>query len=216
MNRRYFLAIPVVFALILSAGSTIATAQSADPALDRLQNLGTMLKTRGVWTADYSQEYIPSGMTIGEIVEGEVWVSWPDHALFASGEPVLRWMGLSGLDVRLLDLENQTCDDHFLTVEEWERIPLVAILEPGRATDRFRVEATGERGLSLTPREPAGVDKVTIEIGDDGLPRTVVVHDPQGATSSFDFKDWQPAEAPPEGNWLPAPPEGIDCVSDSD
>jgi hypothetical protein len=216
MNRRVFWAIPVVFALILGAGSSIVTAQSADPALERLQNLGTVLKTRAVWTAAYSQEYIPSGMTIGEIVEGQVWVSWPDHALFASGEPVQRWMGLSGLDVRLLDLENQTCDDHFLTVKEWERIPLVAVLEPRKAIDRFRVEATGYSGLSLTPREPAGVDKVTIEIGDDGMPLKIVVHDPQGATSSFDFNDWHPPKTPPVGNCLPAPPQAIDCISDSD
>ncbi len=206
----------LLIALMAGAGEPGSASPEADEAHVRLRNLGTMLKTRTAWTAAYSQEYIPSGMTIGEVVDGRVWVSWPDRALFATGDPTVRWMGLAGLDVRLLDLENQTCDDHLLTIEEWERIPLVAVLEPENAVDRFVVDVNGEMGLSLTARKQGGVERVTVDVGADGLPQVIVVHDPQGATSTFTFENWQPAEGPPEAKWLPAPPEGIECISDSD
>lgn len=185
-----------------------------DPAMERLQALGTALQTRSAWTASYTQEYVPPGMTLGEEVVGRVWVAWPDKALFSTGSPVVRWMGLSGRLIRLLDFENSSCDDHLLTAEEWERIPLIAVLDPQAAVEQFSVVAEDERGLVLIPRQSGGVSRVTILIGQDGLPAQVVVSDPQGAVSTFDFRDWQSAEGPPEGSWLPDPSEGIICIAD--
>ncbi|RLE17179.1 MAG: hypothetical protein DRJ65_23180, partial [Acidobacteria bacterium] len=144
------------------------------------------------------------------------WVAWPDKALFATGDPAVRWMGLSGRLVRLLDFENLSCDDHRLTAEEWERIPLIAVLDPKAAMAQFSIVADGERGLILIPREAGGVSRVNITIGENGLPARVVVSDPQGAVSTFDFTDWEAADGPPEGQWLPAPPDEIICISDPD
>lgn len=185
-----------------------------DPAMERLQALGTALRTRSTWTASYAQEYVPPGMVLGEQVVGQVWLAWPDKAIFATGSPIVRWMGLSGRLLRLLDFENISCDDHLLTAEEWERIPLVAVLDPGEAVEQFSVVAEGERGLILIPRVAGGVSRVEILIGEDGLPAQVVVKDPQGAVSSFEFSDWQAAEGPPAGTWLPEPPEDIVCIAD--
>ena len=185
-----------------------------DPAMERLQALGTALQTRSTWSASYTQEYVPPGMTLGEQVAGQVWVAWPDKALFSTGSPIVRWMGLSGRLVRLLDFENSSCDDHLLTAEEWERIPLIAVLDPRAAVEQFSVVAEGKCGLILIPRQAGGVSRVEIVIGDDGLPAQVVVSDPQGAVSTFDFRDWQAAEGPPEGVWLPEPPEAIVCIAD--
>lgn len=198
------------FALLVSS---IAMAER-DPAMERLQALGTALQTRSTWTASYAQEYVPPGMTLGEQVVGQVWLAWPDKALFATGSPVVRWMGLSGRLLRLLDFENMSCDDHLLTAEEWERIPLIAVLDPGEAVERFSVVAEGESGLILIPREAGGVSRVKVLIGEDGLPAQVVVSDPQGAVSTFEFNDWQAAEGPPGGAWLPEPPNDISCISD--
>ncbi len=125
-------------------------------------------------------------------------------------------MGLSGRLVRLLDFENLSCDDHLLTDEEWERIPLIAVLDPKAALAQFSIVADGERGLILIPREAGGVSRVEIAIGEDGLPARVVVSDPQGAVSTFDFTEWEAAQGPPEDAWLPAPPAEIICISDPD
>jgi hypothetical protein len=134
--------------------------------------------------------------------------------MFATGEPLLRIMGLSGRQVRLLDLEMESCDDHLLTAEEWERIPLVAVLEPENAMARFSVVAEGQRTLVLIPREDSGVAKVVLETGSNGLPAKVVVVDSQDATSTFEFSAWEAAEGPPNGLWLPEAPDGILCVGD--
>ena len=206
------LVVPVLAAIALLA-SSIAIADR-DPAMERLQALGTALQTRSTWTASYAQEYVPPGMSLGERVVGQVWVAWPDKALFATGNPVVRWMGLSGRLIRLLDFENLSCDDHLLTAEEWERIPLIAVLDPNAALAQFSIVAEGERGLILIPREAGGVSRVDISIGENGLPARVVVSDPQGAVSTFDFTEWEAADGPPEGQWLPAPPGDIFCISD--
>ena len=67
------------FCLALAAfgvgGVTVVDAQE-DPAMIRLQALGVALQTRATWSASYTQEYVSAGMTFGEEVEGEVWVSW--------------------------------------------------------------------------------------------------------------------------------------------
>lgn len=209
---RFFVPVLVAFTLLVP-GTAMA---ERDPAMERLQALGTALQTRSTWTASYAQEYLPPGMTLGEQVVGQVWVAWPDKALFATGAPAVRWMGLSGRLVRLLDFENLSCDDHLLTAEEWERIPLIAVLDPKAALAQFSVVADGERGLILIPREAGGVSRVHITIGENGLPERVVVSDPQGAVSNFDFSEWEAAQGPPDGNWLPTTPDEIICISDPD
>ncbi len=204
----------VVFSTV--PGFTQSADETGDPAMARLQALGTMLRTRSVWTAPYTQEYIPPGMTLGEIVEGRVWLSWPDKALFSTGDPIQRWMGMEGRLIRLLDLENSTCDDHRLTNGEWERIPLIAVLDPSGALERFSVVSEGENGLALIPRDPGGVSRVEISISEAGLPDRVVIRDPQGAVSTFEFGSWNGVDSPPDGDWLPRPPEGISCVGGTD
>ncbi len=207
---RFFVPVLVAIAILVS-GTAVA---NRDPAMERLQALGTALQTRSTWTASYAQEYVPPGMSLGEQVNGQVWVAWPDKALFATGSPVVRWMGLSGRLVRLLDFENLSCDDHLLTAEEWERIPLIAVLDPRAAVAQFSIVAEGEHRLILIPREVGGVSRVEILVGEDGLPAQVVVRDPQGAVSTFDFNDWQAADGPPESAWLPSPPDDIACIAD--
>lgn len=209
-SRRFF--VPVLCAIAILMSGTAGADR--DPAMERLQALGTALQTRSTWTASYVQEYVPPGMSLGERVVGQVWVAWPDKALFATGRPVVRWMGLNGRLVRLLDFQNLSCDDHLLTTGEWERIPLIAVLDPRAALAQFSIVADGDRGLILIPREVGGVARVEIATSEDGLPARVVVTDPQGAVSTFDFSDWQAAEGPPDGAWLPAPPDGIVCIAD--
>jgi len=201
-------------AAVLVGGGSPAVGDE-DPAIQRLHGVGVALKTRTAWTAQYEQQYLVPGTTVGEVVSGRVWVAWPDRALFATGDPLQRLMGLAGRQVRLLDLEMGSCDDHLLTADEWERIPLVAVLEPENALSRFTVVAEGDTGLVLIPREPGGVSRVTLETGPDGLPSEVVVIDSQGATSTFTFESWDASKGPPDGQWLPAPPDGMECVGDA-
>ncbi len=202
-----------LLAVIILMASGTAMAER-DPAMERLQALGVALQTRACWTASYSQEYVPSGMTLGERVVGQVWVSWPDKALFSTGEPPIRWMGLQGRQVRLSDLENLSCDDHRLSDREWERIPLIAVLDPRAALEQFSIVAKGKRGMILLPRQTGGVARVEIAVGQDGLPEQIVISDPQGAVSTFEFAEWEAAEGPPDGDWLPKAPAGISCISD--
>ncbi len=205
----YKLVAKVALGLVLTAFPV-----AGEEAIQRLARLGEVLQQQPVWQAEYEQEYLPAGMTEGEQASGTVWVSWPDRALFKTGEPVLRLMGVKGRSVRLLDFEVATCDDHQLNDQEWARIPLAAVLDPQGAAEHFTVLALASGGIALIPREPGGVARVQVELGPDGMPTEVVVSDPQTATNRLSFSGWQRAEAPLNGRWLPAPPPEIACISD--
>ncbi len=169
-----------------------------------------------MWRASYHQEYVAAGMTSGELEDGTVWIAWPDRAQFRGGDPVVRVMGLDGRTVRLLDLEATSCDDHTLDEDEWARIPLAAVLDPQRAVDRFAIIARGAGGIALEPREPGGVARVEVAVGGDGMPAEVVVIDPQGAVNRLRFEGWSADIEPPQGNWLPRPPHGLDCIAEDE
>jgi hypothetical protein len=197
------------------AAALVAPAAAQDSGISRIETLGTSLRSEAAWQADYHQEYLPAGMDTGEELIGKVWVAWPDRAVFRSGNPVQRLMGLEGRRVRLLDLEVESCDEHLLSDDEWARIPLAAVLDPGGAVKHFTVVAHGERGIVLAPREPGGVDRVEVVLGNDNLPLEVVVVDPQGATNRLRFTDWRPADGPPDEQWLPQAPPDLTCVTDA-
>ena len=184
------------------------------PASDRLETLADALSRQPAWTADYRQEYVPAGMTLGEEATGRVWVSWPDRAVFHTGDPVIRLMGLDGRVARLVDLEAGSCDEHHLSDREWERFPLAALLDPEGASQRFDLAEQGASGLVLRPREPGGVDRLEVALNDDGLPAEVVIVDPQGATNRLRFSSWHPSGGPPGDDWLPKPPSGMTCATD--
>lgn len=176
-----------------------------------LEDLAATLRAQPAWTTSYHQEFLPAGMTVGERVDGNVWVAWPDRALFRSGEPVVRLMGLDHRRVRLVDLDVPSCEDHLLSDDEWARIPLAVVLDPRAAVDRFTVLEIGDRSVALVPRSPGGVARVEVVVGGDDLPDRVVVLDPQGASNRLDFDDWHPAQGAPDGSWLPERPAGISC-----
>jgi len=207
----------VVCAALLLWGAAASGAGPGDPvpgdqqAIDRLAALGAAFRSRPVWTASYRQEYVPAGMRQGESASGSVWIAWPDRALFVTVEPAPRTMALEGRKVRLIDLELKTCEEHVLSDEEWERIPLVAVLDPRHALDHFRVKP-GEGGrLALEPLERGGVARVEVVVGSSGLPSEVTVVDIQGAVNHLWFTGWTGASGPPGGRWMPAPPAGVTC-----
>lgn len=210
----------LVMALVAAVAWT-ARCRAAGPASDRaglqmLAELGTRLKTRTVWTAAYRQTFIPVGMASGEEVNGRIWIGWPDRALFKSGDPVNRIMGLAGRRVRLVDLADSSCEDHTLTDDEWQRIPLVAVLDPTAALKHFAVTVDADHRLVLAPIRVGGVRRVELEMGDDGMPAEVVVLDPQGAVNRFTFRSWHGGDRGPAGGWIPAPPRDIPCTAMDD
>ncbi|MEE4273520.1 MAG: outer membrane lipoprotein carrier protein LolA [Thermoanaerobaculales bacterium] len=191
-----------------------AELRSDEAGAQRLEALSRVLAGHQGWSAEFDQEYIPAGMTMGEPAAGRVWLAWPDRALFHTGDPPYRLMGLSGRTVRLVDSADETCDEHVLTDREWERIPLAVVLDPRGAQLHFGVDDGGDNGIILTPKEPGGVDSVEIILGDDDLPTEVVIRDPQGAVNRMRFRGWAPTAEPPGGCWLPEPPSGVPCVAD--
>ncbi len=205
------------FVLSAALAATVAIASGGlaqDGPVTKLEVLGRALRLEPAWRAGYHQEYVPAGMTLGEEVAGTVWVAWPDRAHFRAGEPLDRIMGLEGRRVRLVDLGTPSCDDHVLNDAEWARIPLAAVLDPRTAVDHFTIVDRGSDGLTLIPREPGGVARVDVRLGEDDLPNRVVIVDPAGSRNTLDFEDWQPASPPSDGGWLPAPPTGVDCLED--
>jgi hypothetical protein len=189
-------------------------AEGQPAGMAALESLNSALRAESAWRAEYSQEYVAAGMEAGEEVSGVVVVGWPDRALFRALEPAHQMMGLEGRLVRLVDLQVPSCDQHRLDDDEWARVPLAAVLDPRGAVDRFTVLELGERGFILVPREPGGVDRVEVVLGQDDLPEEVVIVDPQGATNRLRFAAWRPVEGPPDGAWLPEPPSGLQCVDD--
>ena len=179
-----------------------------------LEALNSALRDQPAWQAEYTQKYVAAGMRTGDEVSGVVFLAYPDRALFRTVAPPGQMMGLEGRLVRLVDLEVPSCDDHHLDVDEWARVPLAAVLDPQSAVDRFTILDHGDRGFSLVPREPGGVDRVDVILGNGDLPDEVVVVDPQGATNRLRFTVWRPADGPPGGSWLPEPPPGLECVGD--
>jgi hypothetical protein len=192
----------------------VAVVNGQESGLDRLESLNRALADEVGWTADFAQEFIPVGMTMGDRANGRVWLTWPDRALFHTGEPPFQMMGLSGRTVRLIDLGDETCDERFLSDREWERIPLAAVLDPRGAQVQFTVAATGASGITLTPKEPGGVNRVEVVLNAESLPLEVTVFDPQGAVNRLAFSNWRSSESPPDDQWLPDPPGSIDCVVD--
>lgn len=199
--------------LASTAGAAEPGAAAGDQPLALLERMAARLKTRSVWSARYQQEYVPVGMTMGEETTGRLWLAWPDRAFFQQGDPVQRLTGLEGRHVRLVDLEVGSCENHVLTDEEWQRTPLVAVVDPASAVHSFTFLDRGPDRLALVPRKPGGVQRVEIVLGADDLPAEVVVVDPQGAVNRFHFTGWAPAAEPPPSGWLPTPPAGVTCTS---
>jgi hypothetical protein len=192
----------------------VPVAGAADSAMDRLESLRRALAHEPAWRADFTQEYTPAGMTMGEEASGRVWLAWPDRALFHTGEPPHRLMGLQGRTVRLVDLNDETCDERTLTDREWERVPLAAVLDPRGALVHFDVVERADFGIVLIPKVAGGVDRVEVELGEDDLPTEVRIWDPQGAVNRLSFTSWKAAKEPPDGAWLPAPPANVECAAD--
>lgn len=192
---------------------SVSGVRGQEPELDRLEALNRALARESGWVADFVQESIPVGLSKEE-AKGRVWLAWPDRALFHTGEPPYQMMGLSGRTVRLIDLRDETCDERLLSDREWERIPLAAVLDPRGALVHFAVVDRGERGITLIPKEPGGVDRVEVELGVDDLPLEVTILDPQGAVNRLRFAKWEPSDGPPEDLWLSNPPDGVECVTD--
>lgn len=205
----------IVGVLLLSILSPLAVGEEHSQPVQLLEQLGSALRAADGWQADFEQEYVAAGMSQGERVTGKVWLAWPDRVYFETGDPVVRTMGLDGRHARLVDLEVPSCDEHVLTDEDWQRVPLAAVLHPGSAVDNFTVVARGEAGLSLMPREPGGVEEVELVLDERRMPREVVIVDPQGARNRLLFNGWRTADGPPEGVWLPSPPPGLSCVAEA-
>jgi hypothetical protein len=204
--------------LIVACTASICHAPRANAqvtGMAALEALSTALQANVAWQASYRQEYIAAGMGAGEEVTGKVVVGWPDRAIFSADSPSRQQMGLDGRLVRLLDADIPSCDEHLLNDDEWARVPLAAVLDPRGAVDRFSVLAHGDRGFVLVPREPGGIERVVVVLGENLLPNEVIVVDPQGSTNHLWFSGWKSVEGPPNGVWLPEPPPGLDCISDS-
>ena len=210
MTRRFSAA--SLFGLI-ALWCSAAAISAADEGLDRLEALSRALADEAAWQSDFEQEYIPAGMSMGERAVGQVWLAWPDRALFHTGEPPFRFMGLQGRTVRLVDVRDETCDEHELSDREWERVPLAAVLDPRGALVHFDAERS-DVGIVLIPKEPGGVDRVEVILGDDNLPIEVSIWDPQGAVNCLKFHRWQVSKEPPGGSWLPAAPAKVECATD--
>jgi len=211
MKRLHRVAATVGWVVLCGA---IPITGAADSAVDRLESLRRALANESAWQADFDQEYTPVGMTIGEEAAGRVWLAWPDRALFHTGDPPFRLMGLQGRTVRLVDLNDATCDERTLSDREWERVPLAAVLDPRGALVHFNLVDTSDSGIVLIPKEPGGVDRVEVLLGADDLPTEVSIWDPQGAVNRLSFAAWKAAKEPPDGAWLPAPPANVECATD--
>ena len=136
MNRSPLVALFFGVVVLWCSASVVP---AADVGLDRLEALNRALASEAAWQADYEQEYIPAGMSMGETAVGQVWLAWPDRALFHTGEPPFRLMGLQGRTVRLVDVQDETCDEHELSDREWGRVPLAAVLDPRGALVHFNI-----------------------------------------------------------------------------
>jgi hypothetical protein len=205
-----------MLAAIVVAAAVIPDLGAQGSGMAAMEALKSALRTEAAWQAEYTQEYVAAGMRSGDELSGVVVVSWPDRALFRTVDPSIQMMGLEGRLIRLVDLDVPSCDEHRLDDDEWARVPLAAVLDPGGAVDRFTVLEHGERGFVLVPHEPGGVDRVEVVLGEDGMPDEVVVVDPQGATNRLQFGPWRPSDGPPDEQWLPEPPAGLECITDVD
>jgi hypothetical protein len=202
------------FSIAVIAVAIASGVGAQETGIPSLEALSSALRGEPAWQADYSQEYVAAGMGAGEEVSGVVVVAFPDRALFRAVNPAGQVMGLEGRLVRLVDLEVPSCDEHELDDDEWARVPLAAVLDPRGAVDRFTILGHGESGFILVPRDAGGIDRVEVVLGKNDLPDEVVVVDPQGATNRLRFTSWRPADGPPDGEWLPAPPPGLECIGD--
>jgi hypothetical protein len=189
-----------------------AAAGAADDPMATLVELREALQAETAWVVEFDQEYIPAGFDDGDRVTGRLWLAWPDRMLFVSGDPPVQWLGLEGRWTRLIDLDAGTCEDHRLTDEEWERIPLVVVLDPQRAVELFTITSSPDGAVVLLPAQRSDLERVQLRVDAAGLPLELEVHDGQGSINRFDFGTWSPASS--DVAWIPEPPEDVSCFGE--
>ena len=197
---------------VLGVLVAVCSAVADDDSLGKLVALRAALQAEAVWQVPFTQEYVPAGFSEGDRVTGQLWLQWPDRMLFVSGEPPVQWLGLHGRQVRLLDLDAETCEDHRLSDQEWERIPLVAVLDPQRAVELFSITAGADGEIVLLPSGRSDLERLQLAVAENGLPLELVVHDGQGSVNRFLFEGWEAAESSVE--WIPQPPDGVACFGE--
>ncbi len=183
-----------------------------DDAMAALVDVREALRSVATWKVPFEQEYIPAGFTEGDRTSGQLWLQWPDRMLFVSGSPPVQWLGLEGRRTRLLDLDAGTCEDHVLTDEEWERIPLVAVLDPQRAVELFTIMQGPAGEIVLLPRQRSDLERIELTARDNGLPAQLKIHDGQGSVNIFEFQTWSAADS--EVSWIPEAPDNVSCFGE--
>lgn len=181
-----------------------------------LEQLAQTLQKAPGWQAEFSQVFVPAGLTQGAEERGLVTFVYPSRLRFDYRTGPQRVFAVDGLLARMVDAEAGTCRAVILSQGAWASLPLAALTDPGSLRAQFQVEER-ERTVVLLPRHPSPeLARVDVLLGKDGLPQVVVVQDTGGNRNQFHFFRWKKLRNLEKGFFSPSLPGQPPCLPDDD
>lgn len=181
-----------------------------------LERLAATLQEAPAWKAEFSQVFLPAGLSRGSEEHGVVTFAHPSRLRFDYTTEPPRVFAVDGSLARMVDPEAGTC--HAVTLSEgaWASLPLAALSDPGSLRAHFQVEEASGR-IVLIPRNLSPeLARVEVSLGEDGLPQLVVIEDGSGNRNQFRFSRWKRVKKVETGLFAPNLPGQPPCLPRDD
>lgn len=181
-----------------------------------LERMAANLQKTPAWQAEFSQVFLPSGLTQGAEEGGVVTFAHPSRLRFDYRTEPQRVFAVDGPVARMVDPEAGTCHAVALSEGAWASLPLAALADPGSLQTHFQVEEESSR-IVLIPKKPSPeLAQVEVSLGSDGLPQLLVVEDGSGNRNKFRFSRWRAVKTIEPRLFSPSLPGQPPCLPRDD
>lgn len=185
-------------------------------ATSPLEQLAAKLQAAPAWQAEFSQSFVPAGLSRGSQEYGTFTFAHPSRLRFDYQSDPKRVFAVDGFLARMVDAEAGTCQAMELSQQAWASLPFVTLTDPGALRGFFVVEEKAET-ITLLPRQPSPeLARVVVQLGPDGLPREVLVEDGSGNLNRFRFSRWKARKTLARELFSPGLPGQPPCLAGGD
>lgn len=181
-----------------------------------LEQLAAKLQAAPAWQAEFSQSFVPAGLSRGSQEHGTFTFAHPSRVRFDYQSDPKRTFAVDGSLARMVDAEAGTCQALELSQGAWASLPLVTLTDPGALRGFFTVEEKAQ-AITLMPRQPSPeLARVVVHLGPDGLPQEVLVEDGSGNQNRFRFSRWRAQKTVARELFSPSLPGQPPCLPGGD
>ncbi|MFN3413816.1 MAG: LolA family protein [Thermoanaerobaculum sp.] len=181
-----------------------------------LEQLASTLKAVPAWQAEFSQSFVPAGLSRGSQEHGVFTFAHPSRVRFDYQSDPKRTFAVDGSLARMVDAEAGTCQAVELNEGSWASLPLVALTDPGALRAFFVVQEQKDT-ITLVPRQKSPeLTRVVVHLGANGLPQDVWVEDGSGNQNRFRFSRWKAQKAVARELFSPSLPGQSPCFPGGD